>query len=440
MNNYRNLNRPGVRTTATADPKAVMEDISYSVKSLSPEATPVLSIMSKIGKGAPPKGKKIWVAQEHLFDDVDYCSKVTFSEDGMSSAWKRYAVLTLDQASRPDTNQQMYYSPQDVLYITDTGQTVEVVATPVASIRIGLGVTDFWTFDQGLLGDTPGPNVSKTHAGTVLVRNIEPYAMQRFVTSSVIFMGRTIFESQKIEATPKQRDFIWDCNYVEHKEAVIKITEDQADLIKMHSQVPDFTHQQRAMINEFKKEIERKIIFGHRGIDTTVSGYPKYFMDGVINTVKTNVAYYDAATPGGPEFEKMIQWFMYEQAFRYNPGGTQKIAYAGGKFMMKFQQAFSEYRRTKSLKVSGDVGFNIDSYDFMGNTLGLVRYEGFRQGTDMENWCLVIDPSLMVLRTKKDFVTRPFDMPDERIKTLMVEWQGTVSFQLEQAHALLKTA
>lgn len=439
MNNFRNSNRPGVRTSQTIDPKSVMQDISYSIKTLSPESAPLMAIGQKFSRGAPPKGHKIWVVQEHLFDDVDYCSTVTFCEDTANVNWKRYALLTLDQASRPDVNDVVYYSPQDVLYIQETGQNVEIVATPTASIRTGLGATDFWSFDLSLVGGVAGTSTNRTPAGTVLVRNIEPYAIRRFTTSWVVFMGRTIFESQDIEATPKQRDYIWDCNFVEHKEAVIEMTEDQRDLIQTHFKMPDWTHQQVRMIEEFKREIERKYVFGIREYDGTISARPKHFMGGIINTIKTNVAFYDKNLAAGTAFETMLQWFMYEQAFRYNPGGGQKIALCGGKFLMKFNQSFAAYRRTTSLKLSGSVGFNIDAYDFMGNTLGMINYSGFRQGTPMEDWCLVIDPSLMELRVKKEFNTRQYEAEKERMFKLMVEWQGTVAFQLEQAHAFLRT-
>jgi hypothetical protein len=61
----------------------------------------------------------------------------------------------------------------------------------------------------------------------------------------------------------------------------------------------------------------------------------------------------------------------------------------------------------------------------------------------MENWCLVFDPSLIEYRTVKEYNTRlivPGDNNFIRYYTLMVEWQGTMAFQLEQAHALLRTA
>jgi len=439
---YRNLNRPGMRTTATIDPRAVYEDISYSIKTLSPEATPLLSIIDKISKGPAPKSKKIWVVQEHLFDDVDYCSNVLLGSS-VNPAYSRFALLTVDQVSRPDAKDIMYYQPQDKIYVEATGQTLEVWANPVASMRIGLGPNDFFTFDNALIGGPGGTQVSTTPPGTILVRNVEPFPIQPFNNSWIIYMGRTIFESQDIEAVPKQRDFIWDCNFVEHKEATIQMTEDQKNLITTKFKVPDWNFQQKRAIEEFKREIERTLVFGKRAVDLTINSRPKYYLGGIIDNIRTNVSYYDPNIPAGEEFERLIQWFIYEQAFRYNPGGTQKVALCGGRFLMKFNQSFANYRRTTNLNLKDKIGFDLSTYDFMGFTLALTHYEGFRQGTPMENWCLVFDPSLIEYRTVKEYNTRlivPGDNNFIRYYTLMVEWQGTIAFQLEQAHALLRTA
>ncbi|MGC8978641.1 SU10 major capsid protein [Caldisericum sp.] len=438
---YRNLNRPGLRTTATIDPRAVQEDITLSLKSLSPEATPLLSIVDKISKGPPPKSKKIWVAQEHLFDDVDRINRVVLGSS-VGPNYSRFALLWPEQLSRPDVRNQMYYSPQDKLYIEATGQTVEVVANPVASIRIGLGPNDFFQFDDALIGGPGGTMVNKTPEGTILVRNVEAAPILPFQTSWFIYMGRTIFESQDIEAVPKQRDYIWDTNFVEHKEAEIQMTEDQKNIITTKLKVPDWNFQQKRAIEEFKREVERTLIFGQRAVDLTIPARPKYYANGILNTIRTNVAYYDPDIPAGEEFERLVQWFIYEQAFRYNPGGTQKIALCGGKFLMKFNQSFANYRRSTSLKLSGSVGFDLSAYDFMGYTLALTHYEGFRQGTPMENWCLVFDPSLIEYRTVKDFTNRlivPGDNNFIRYYSLVIEWQGTLAFQLEEAHALLRS-
>jgi hypothetical protein len=40
----------------------------------------------------------------------------------------------------------------------------------------------------------------------------------------------------------------------------------------------------------------------------------------------------------------------------------------------------------------------------------------------------------------KNYETRPYNLPTEREKKLMVEWSGTVAFHFEEHHALLRTA
>ncbi len=440
---YRNLNRPGMMTTVTVDPRTVEEDITLSVKSLNPAATPLLSIADKISKGKPPKGKKIWVVQEHTFDDVDWVSNVVTYENTFPQ-YQRFALLTPDQVSRPDLKNIMYYQPQDHIYIEATGQVVEVWANEYGSIRIGLGQTDFFQFDAALIGGTAGQMVSTTPPGTILVRNVEPYPIIPFNNSHIILLGRTIFESQDIEAVPTQRGFIWDCNFVEHKEKLIQITEDQKNIIQTKFKAPIWNFNQKRMLEEFKQEIERTLLHQIRSVDTTIPSRPKYTMNGILNAIRTNVAYYDPVnTPAGPEFERMFQWFIHEQAFRYNPGGVNKIALVGGAFAVKFNQSFANYRRSKDLPLSGKVGFNISGYEFLNFTLGLTHCENLDRRTNMTHWCLVIDPALIELRVVKDFNNRlivPGDNNFIRYYTLMFEWQGTLAFQYEQAHALLRVA
>lgn len=439
---YRNLNRPGIRTTATIDPRAVEQDIAYSIKQLSPQATPFFSIVDKISKGKPPKGKKIWVAQEHLFDDVDYVSNV-FLCGNADPKYSRFALLTVEQISRPDVRDIMYYQPQDMIYVEATGQVVEVWANPTSSIRIGLNANDYFTFDASMIGGQQGNVISTTPPGTILVRNVEPYPIRQFDKSWIIYQGRTIFESQDIEAVPTQRDLIYDCNFVEHKETLIQMTEDQKNIIKTKLSVPDWTFNQKRDIEEFKREIERTLLFQTRSVDTTIPERPKYTMNGILSSIKTNVAYYDPdQIDAGEDFEKLIQWFMYEHAYRYNPGGTDKLWLFGGRALIKFNQSFANYRRTKDLSLSGKVGFNITGYDFLGFTAGVIHCEAFDRRTDMSNWILVIDPALIELRVVKDFANRlivPGDNNFIRYYTLMTEWQGTLAFQYEQAHALLRT-
>lgn len=439
---YRNLNRPGMRTTATIDPRAVEQDIAYSIRQLSPHAAPLYSLLDKLSRGKEPKSLKIWVAQEHLFDDVDYVSNVKLGSS-VNPKYSRFALLTVDQISRPDVRDIMYYQPQDMLHIDKTGQEVEVWANPNSSIRIGLGATDFFTFDAALVGGAPGQQINTTPPGTILVRNVEPYPIKPFSSSYIIYHGRTIFESQDIEAVPTQRDIIYDCNFVEHKETLIQITEEQKDIIQTKFKTPDWTFNQRRDLEEFKQEIERTLLFQARSVDTTIPERPKYTMNGILNSIKTNVAYYDENIEAGPEFEKMIQWFIMEHAFRYNPAGTNKLFLMGIKALVKFNQSFANYRRSKDLAISGKVGFNISGYDFLGYTVGIVPFEAFDRRTNMANWILVIDPALIELRIIKDFNNRlivPGNNNFIRYTSLMTEWMGTIAFQYEQAHALLRTA
>ena len=166
---YRSTSRPGVRTSATIVPKAVLEDIDERIRVLSPEATPLQTLSNYIGRGKPPRAHKIQVKQYHEFDNYDYCSSVTVGT--VDSA--RYASMTMDQASRSEVGGAMYYYPQDKFYIAATGQVVEVVMNDSATMSVN--GSDL-ILDAGLTGNT----TTRALAGTVCVRNVVPAAIKSF--------------------------------------------------------------------------------------------------------------------------------------------------------------------------------------------------------------------------------------------------------------------
>ena len=425
---YDNRQSAGIRTSTTISPKEVLQDIDETIHILDPYATPLQTFGSYIGTGNVPKSHKIQVKEYDSFDNWDHCSAVTLGGGNED----RFARLTLDQASRPTTNGSMYYYPQDKLYLVETDQTVEVVMNERAAMPIS--TTADITLTAGLTGNT----TSRALAGTVVVRNIEPYPIDSFTTSDVVFMGRTIYEGQSIEAESKQRDFIYDTNFVEHKEAVLEMTEDQVHLVQTVGKMPDWNFNQTAMMREFKVDVDYNMLFSERSVDITIPKQPKRHMRGLKHAIKTNVAYYDPTTV--TDFELMFTNFTYEQAFRYNPNGEKtKLGLAGGRFLVDFNMAFRDYRRTSQLDgVGKKIGLDIQSFYIPGGqTINLVKSEALRG--KMENWLFVIDPKLMELRVKKDYNSRNYKLDNERIEKIMIEWQGSIAWHVEQAHSLLKT-
>jgi len=428
MNHYDNRIRPGVRTTTSISPKQILEDLDETIHTLDPNATPIQAIVNYLGKGSKPVSNKIQVMQYDTFDNFDFCSSSTMG----TGNYTRFANLTLDQASRPTTNSLMFYYPQDKLFIVETGQVVEVVMNERAAVSVG--GSDF-AIPAAITGNT----TTRSLAGTVVVRNTEPDPVQDFTTSDVIYLGRTIYESQPIEAESAQRDVIFDCNFVEHKEKVLIFTEDQKKWVKTRGTMPDWDMNQKEMMKEFKTEIDSTLLWGERVVNMDVASRPTRHMRGLYNAIRTNVSVFDPTTV--TDFEQLFVNFMYEQAFRYNPNGYRKIALCGGRFLIDFNMAFREYRRTSDLSGIGkSIGLDMETYSLPGQMkLNLVRTELLRQNTALENWCFVIDPSLAKLRLVKDYESRYYSNNNERDTKLMVEWQGTVAWHLEQSHALLKT-
>lgn len=430
---YDHRGRPGTRTSQTIDPREIEEDIDGKIYQLEPNATPLQYLSNIIGRGKSPNTHKVIVRQEFLFDNYDFCSAATLGTGNNT----RFARLTLDQPSRPMTNQFMYYEPQDKFYIVQTGQVVEVVMTPSDSISIGVG-TKLSLSDTGLTGGT----TTTSAAGTVVVRAINPEPVKTFTSSWVVYLGRTIYESQNIEAMSRMRDFVYDCNFVEHKEVVFNMTEDQKKWVKTKLSPPDWDRNQTATMKEFKITVDYNALFSERMIDETVPGRPKRHMNGLYHTVKTNVAVYDPYTV--TDFENMYSNFLFQQGFRYNPNDRySKMGICGGRFLFNFNKAFRDFRKTDSIspsKIGKEAGLDLETYVLPGqHRVTLTRSEALRMDTPMENWCFVIDPALMEWRIVKDYKSKYYQNNHERDEKIMIEWQGTIAWHLEQAHALLKT-
>lgn len=438
MPQYNNIIRPGVRSSTSINPRALVEDISERIRKLRPEATPIITLGQYLKRGPKPVNHKIQTIQYDIFDHYDYVNRVVLGKDfqtqiGQGAA--RFAKLFLTQPSRPSTRDTMPYFPQDKFFIAATGQTVEVVMTPTSSMTRSVNNESRYELPTEFTGATP----STSEPGSIIVRTVDQVPFAAFTTSDVIYMGRTIYESQRIEAESLQRDYYYDCNYVEHKEAVLHMTEDQRYWVKTKGTAPDWTFQQEQMIDEFKMSVEHTLLWGERAFDGTIPGRPKRHMNGLYHAVHTNVAVYNPDSVD--DFESLINNFCYDMAFRYNPNGKKKIALCGGRVLMRFNEAFKHYRRLDGAAPSDKkVGLDMDTFVMPGGfELKLIRSELLRQGTALENWMFVVDPAEMEQRIVKDFTTRMYQGNDERDVKLVVEWQGSIAWHLEQTHAILRT-
>jgi hypothetical protein len=422
--------RVGISASSSPNPRTIEEDISYKIKEVAPESVPILTITSKIAKGKPPINHKIQVAQMATFDDFDFISSVTLGTGGL----ERYARITVDQISR-EPGAGMYYFPQDRLSIIATGQEVEVVITEDAALKEnGAEIT----LSSALVTGTGSTQVSRSNPGEVIVKTVQPVAFRGFSGGSdCIYLSRTIHEGQKVEGPSRRRDVNFDFNYVEHKETNLVFTKTQTEMYKSKLQFSDWDLQQRETIREFKQAIEKVMVFGQRAFDTQ-SRLAKPSMGGFVDAIKTNVSYYNPSTI--TNYEDLTQNFFLDQAFRWNPNGTNKIALCGFQYLRQFSNAFREFRRTTSLKVTETAGMNLDTYVLPGGfNIALTRTEVFRQGTPLENWLMVLDPASCELRVKKDFEAKDVTQTDERLVRWMMEWQGSIAFHNEQTHAILKS-
>ena len=426
---HQNTNRPGLRTSASIAPQWIAEDVSYEIKRLDPEQAPFYSVLDKFSRGKPPTSHKILQTR---YDAFDHWDKATFRAAGPIGADNdRAARISVAQVSRPNVS-ALYYHVQDRLAIPSTGQTLEVIMTPTERYQVAGG---HLTLDPALTGHT----ATATQANNIIVRNVEPYPIIPFTTTDIVYLGRTIRESQDVGATPNMRDVWFDYNFIEHKECAVHMTNDALNLIKTHGKVADWVFQKEEQYNEFRRSIDYTLLFGERSINFDVEGEPIRSTQGILNGMHENVMYYNPFSV--VSMEKIIRTFMMRQAYRFNPNGNRKVGVCGRLFAELFADSFTDQRRlTNSELLKGKYGVTVSSYEFNGYILDLMVTDSFRMQSDTAWWCLVYDPGEIELRVKIDFDSWFYQLAHERKRKLVTEWQGALSPHRTEAHALLRTA
>lgn len=428
---YNDSSRPGTRTSATINPQWIVEDLSTEIKRLDPEQTPFLSILNQVSKGQPPTGHKFLQARYDSFDHWDRAQFISSGADHSETA--RVARLRLLQISRPNVT-SMYYHVQDRFAVPSTGQVLEVIMTSRERYEVG-AQGSYISLDAGLTGNTS----TATKGFDVIVRNVQPGPIIPFNTTDVIYLGRSIRESQDIDAKSAYRDLWFTYNWVEHKEKVLWMTEDAMKMVQTRGSVTDWAFQEKETLNEFRRDVDYTIMWGQKSFNADVEGEPIRTTEGLIPSIQENIMLYNPYST--TSYEQLVQTFMNRQAFRYNPNGKRKSAVCGRLFMENFAREFKDYRRiTNAESKKGDYGFNIQSYQFGDFTLEIAVTDQFRQHSDSAHWLLVFDPAELELRVKKDFDSRFYGERKERKQKLMVEWQGGVSPHRTETHALLRTA
>lgn len=428
-------------SSTSVNPREVFEDISSDVRELNYQHTPLLTLTSLILKrGSKPKGTKIVQRERHNWQSLDKIVTATMGID-TGVAWERYALIELAGLTRPETKASMIWQPQDKFYVFGTEDVVEVIMTPSAVKYNEDGQTAPELVPDSVAGTgvTGTAMVSACKAGCIVVKNIRPYGLKKMTTNFVNFTGHALRESQNIESIGQQFDIMYNCNFVEHQEAVVTMTEDQYEWIQNKLSKPEWDDQVRQSWQKFKDAVEMNMFFGKRSIDSTGSR-TQLHMNGFMNTVKTNVAYYNPWQI--TDYEMLIQSFLIDKGFRYGEG--KKIGLIGQNLNKNFANSFKDYRRTTGLspkEIGTSYGLDIQSYLIPGGfSLGLLQANNlFKPQTPMSDWLAVIDPAQQELRVVKDFTTRDYSLPTERDKKMMIEWQGSIAFHLEQHHALLKT-
>jgi len=429
----------GPATTTNADPYQLKEHLDEKLRTVSPDATPLVTLSQYAMRGPKPRSHKVIQMEFDEFDHFDFCSQAQSGATLVSSGgYGRFARLKLDQPSRPWTNSDMYYDPQDILFIQKTGQNLEIVMTPTSSKWMGDDPSTALTLPQTLATGTGSDTVkvSTCTPGYVVVRVVEDEPFRTFTKSDVIYLGRTIKESQDIGRSSHQAHPIYNCNFVEHKETTFTMSEDMRNMVDTR-EAATWEFQVEQLARNFKKTIEYNFMWGHRKVDFTQNRATRY-MGGLFDAIRTNVATYNPSTI--TDFEEFFMNFTTDMAFATTPNGNKKIMIAGARLLQRFNRAFKDYRRMTDQVPTGKIGINLDTYVIPGGfELKIIRSDMLRMNTGFEDWGFVIDPKEIEVMVNKNFETKAWQDPGERDYHLMIEWQGTIAWHREQVHALLRT-
>jgi hypothetical protein len=411
--------------------------ITQQLRKVDSKRFPLVHLGSKIMKGESPKSYKLYTRQYDTFDPYDYVSDVVLGST-VGASYNTMALLTLDQATRPDVTNMMVYAPQDRL-VLPSGQEVEIIMTPTESIRRGVGYTSD-DYISGFPVPLTGGTDKTTGTGTVLVRTVTGAAFKPFTSGDTIYTGRAIFEGQDWEAPSRQSDFIYNCQYVEHQEARIEFTEDEWGWLQEGKKIKDNSRQVEDTKEMLMNAIETHALFGEGSFQATYENRAKTNSWGLIPSLKTHVTYYN---PDTQDFEALIGNWLIDHCYETNINKVStKYFLAGGRFMYNFNMAFRELRQLDREGVlKQKIGLDVNAYNIMGYNMVLVPTDVFKMGTIYENWCLCIDPTMgrLCVVNGYNFNTKLLQSAVQRKHIFGVEWKGTYLWEVERSHALLRT-
>ena len=418
--------RRGMRTTTTVNPDSIVPDINIILKRATPWRSQLSNLLELVSETGAPKTKKVRIGNYMSFDPLDECSLVTVG----TGSEERFAVISVAQSNVANNSNAMFYQPGDELYLIENDQTVEVVATPY------LKHTRYAQLSNTLLGTT---NTGLTPAGQIAVRVIKAVPFRNVPLKQLQLLGRAVAEGQDYNTAPFQRDATYDMNLVERIDTSWQATDEETKYIRTYGIPNDFKFQQEEAIQDIKTQRELRLMFGQREIDTVDPKSPLYRMGGVLDFVRTNVMSYNPSST--TNFEKVVRNWMTEHAFKYTPNGMEKYVLCGLKALGRLSEQFDQIRRVdmRSNPKLKAAGLDIQTYDWLGQTIHIIPYQHFRIGTKHEDWMLALDVPNIELKTAMNYTVKNTTLPNQRLESFYCEWAGTVLVHQEYTHALLRT-
>lgn len=375
----------GAKSTGLIEQHRLVIDMEDTIHLLDPDSTPLLALTNLLGKAKG--GKQTIHNPEFYWMEDDYLGTYT-TVNGDHSA----------NATQIKVADSSIFKPNDIVTSTDTAGCDYMLVTAVNRS------TNVLTVTRRIAGETTAPAIDD---GALLVRITD--AFEEGANKGEMISTQTVQLS----------------NYAQIIRTPFGVT-GTLDATKLYGGA-DLGYQRKKAGIEHAMKIERAYLFGKKG--KIAGNYPRRYMDGIINFIKTNVV--DAG--GNPLTETLFESFL-EQVFQY--GNSTKYLFAAPKII----SYINTWARGKLQLLPKDktYGINVSQYLSAHGELYIINAKKIFNITPWNSMAIVIDLDKIVPVTLRPTKLRTnIQNPDEDKE--IDEYIGEYSIKVynEKCHGVL---
>ena len=383
-------------TGTMRNPYEFVEQIDPKTYKVEPNIIPTLSILEHTRNAGKPNQPKL--NYRMLMTDMQIDTLINPTFGSTVAGYERFVRVTPTNAWNPNSAQIRYHCG-DHIYNPETMQEYEVVMTPTESIKIQEGLdSDAANFLGSMNTSVTGSSATRTAAGTILLMNVQPFAIRHF-TEATVYPGSKIYaDGADRTGHATYQEALYDCNYVENFEFKQEWELESYEEFKVKFE--DMKWSSTWKMNYEKQQIweNHAAIYGNKsyqvlGINgVTGNGHPKRTMQGILTGTQSFVTYYNPVGMSESAWEKMFQGLIWDQ-LNYYGDIEAKIIYAGDNVLKALANMLSN-RRVVDMNLSADkaIVMSTNTYEFMGKRIQVAPFNEFHFGK-YKDWLFAWDPT-----------------------------------------------